>query len=192
MGRIISTSYRRTGFGLYCLLLVASLASAADENIETRLARHRGRIVVLNFWATWCAPCIKEMPILVSLHRRYAARGVDVAGASADDETTRARIPEFVQRLKIDFPVWEGATTADMQALGLGVELPATALIDRDGAVVFRIQGVVDKRDLERRVEWLLGDRRAPPPPDPEPHDHDGEEHAHGGVGMEGASMVPS
>src|SRR5687767_10824685 len=85
MGPIISTSYRRTGFGLYCLLLVASLASAADENIETRLARHRGRIVVLNFWATWCAPCIKEMPILVSLHRRYAARGVDVAGASADD-----------------------------------------------------------------------------------------------------------
>jgi thiol-disulfide isomerase/thioredoxin len=166
----------------------------------------RGKLVVLNFWATWCAPCREEMPLLVSLQNRYEKRGVQVIGASVDDESTEAQIAPFVKKLKINFPIWIGATIEDMQILGLGSALPATAILDRDGQVVSRIIGVVTKGDLQERLEWLLGDRTtpAPPPllnkieqaqdhPDEPGHKHEGEEeHEHSSVTIEGASSVPS
>jgi len=145
------------------------------------------------------------MPLLVFLQNRYATRGVQVIGASVDEESTRDAIPEFSRRLKLNFPVWLGATIEDMQRLGLGDALPATAFIDRDGRIVGRIIGMVNKAEVIRRVEWLLGDRQASAPPplintvEKHPHDHghehghEGEEeHQHASVGLEGASTVPS
>ncbi|MEK6323196.1 MAG: TlpA disulfide reductase family protein [Acidobacteriota bacterium] len=131
---------------------------------ERSLSDYRGRIVVLNFWATWCIPCLTEMPLLASVQHRYATNGVQVIGASADQPKTQKEIPRFISKLKINFPVWVGATTSHMQALGLGEALPATAIIDRDGKIVARIQGVLDKAELERLVEWLIGDRQLPAP----------------------------
>ncbi len=115
---------------------------------------------MLNFWATWCIPCREEMPMLVDLQRRYESRGVQVIGASADEEGTQKAIPSFARKHRINFPIWIGATTANMQRLGLGEALPATAIIDRDGQIVGRILGPLDKEDLENRIEWLLGDRQ--------------------------------
>ena len=207
---------------------VAAQAIAAAQNTDlslkdlsgrqVSLSEYRGKIVVLNFWATWCKPCREEMPILVSLHHRYRERGVQFVAASADDETTRKKVPDFARRLKIKFPVWVGATTDDMERLGLGDALPATVVIDRNGAVAGRILGMVSNADLQKRIEWLLGDRQTPPPPTlinnlgTHKHDHDSEtehtdpnrkpdsehehddeeEHEHGGIGVEGASTVPS
>jgi len=165
----------------------------------------RGKIVVLNFWATWCVPCREEMPLLVSAQKRYALQGVEVIGASADDEKTQDHIAPFVKKLKINFAVWRGATTADMQRLGLGAALPATAFLDRDGRIVYRILGPLTASDLEQRIEWLLGrGRGAPPAPvtdnftkqpehaEGEGHKHtEGEDHIHG-TGTDAASSVPS
>jgi thiol-disulfide isomerase/thioredoxin len=170
------------------------------SNQPQNLSQYRGRIVVLNFWATWCVPCREEMPLLVDLHKRYVGRGVQVIAASADESSTQPRIPDFIKKLKLNFPVWIGATTLDMKRLGLGEELPATAIIDRDGQIVGRILGPVEKDDLQNRIEWLLGDRGPPAPQavvnniEKLKHQHPaGEEHhEHGGVGVEGASTVPS
>lgn len=184
----------------------ATLALRDPAGNEQDLGRYRGKIVVLNFWATWCVPCREEMPLLVSIQKRYGERGIQVIGASADQPETQKEIPRFVRKLKINFPVWIGATTDDMQSLGLGDALPATAFIDRDGSILARIIGPVEKKELDERVEWLLGDRRTPPPPPlvnnieklkasagEHDHEHEGEEdHEHGGVGIEGASTVPS
>jgi thiol-disulfide isomerase/thioredoxin len=168
---------------------------------EQSLDALTGKIVVLNFWATWCVPCREEMPLLEFLQNRYATRGVQVIAASVDDESTRDAIPEFSRRLKLNFPVWLGATIEDMQRLGLGDALPATAVIDRDGRIVGRIIGMVNKADLTKRIEWLLGDRLTPAPPSlintlekhAHEHGHEGEEeHQHASVGLEGASTVPS
>lgn len=62
-----------------------------SSNREARLADHRGKVVILNFWATWCIPCREEMPLLVGVQKRYADRGVVVIGASADDEAPAPR-----------------------------------------------------------------------------------------------------
>jgi thiol-disulfide isomerase/thioredoxin len=159
------------------------------------LSDYRGRIVVLNFWATWCAPCREEMPILKWAHKRYGPRGVEVIGASADDERTRAQIPAFVREMGIGFPIWTGATSAQMDSLGAGLALPATVILDRDGRIAARIFGPVTKADLRRQLDWLAGDRRGPAPP-AEVNNFGGhaeeEDHEHGGVGLEGASTVPS
>src|SRR4029450_13780345 len=75
-------------------------------------------------------------------------------GASADEQPDK--IPAFIKKLKINFPVWVGATTADMERLGLGSALPATAIIDHNGQVVERILGVGNKEDVEKRIEAIL------------------------------------
>ena len=187
----------------------ASLVLKDLNGREQRLDSYRGKTVVLNFWATWCGPCVKEMPILVSLQNRFGARGVQVIGASADEQPDK--IPAFIKKLKINFPVWVGATTADMQRLGLGSALPATAIINHTGQVVERIPGVVKKEDLEKRIEAILqgrSDHGVPAKSEPDethvespgkkdehdhPHEHkEGEDHKHGGIGLEGASTVPS
>ncbi|MGH9860751.1 MAG: TlpA family protein disulfide reductase, partial [Candidatus Acidiferrales bacterium] len=178
------------------------------DGTERRLGEYRGRIVVLNFWATWCVPCREEMPMLVRLQQEYESRGVVVIGPSADAPETQAKIAPFLSELQIQFPIWVGATTEHMQQLGLGAALPATALIDHDGRIAGRILGPLDETDLRARLEWLLADpaTRGPAPvpvlntfekhqhaPGEAAHDEHAhkEEHAHA-PGMDGASTVPS
>jgi thiol-disulfide isomerase/thioredoxin len=177
--------------------------------VEQRLSAYRGKIVILNFWATWCVPCREEMPMLVRIAQEYEARGVVVIGPSADAPETQGQIEPFLREAGITFPNWVGATTADMEQLGLGAALPATAVIDREGRIAGRILGPLEEKDLRARIEWLLADprKRGTAPPavlntfekqrhghgEEEGHEHEGEEeHQHGGVGMEGASTVPS
>ena len=167
------------------------------DNPQT-LQQYRGRVVVLNFWATWCVPCREEMPLLVDIQNRYSSRGVVVVGASADDETTRDQIKPFIDKLRINFPIWTGATTAQMERLGLGTALPATAIIDQQGQIAFHIIGVLERKDLKRRLDYLLAGSQGKAPEAmidtlSKDHEHgEEEEHTHGGVGVEGASMVPS
>ena len=123
---------------------------------EQTLDDLHGRIVVLNFWATWCAPCRKEIPDLVRIQQRYGIYGVQVIGASVDEDGDRDAVETFARRRKINFPVWLGATTAQMEGLDLGVALPATVVIDRDGRVVERIAGVFDPDDLARVLDRLV------------------------------------
>ena len=181
------------------------------EDRPRDLAEFRGSIVVVNFWATWCIPCRDEMPLLVAIAKRFRASGVVVVGASADTLQEARRVRRFVRDTGIDFPIWVGATTDDMAGLGLGGALPATAVLDRDGRVAVRVDGVIDGPGLEASIDWLLGERTGPAPPPPigvlaEPgeaagghghddHGHEDHDHAHGrapGVGLDGPSLVPS
>ncbi len=173
----------------------ANLKLADLDGQPRSLDQYRGRVVILNFWATWCVPCREEMPLLQELAARYEAQGLTVVGASADDESTRANIRPFIASHGITFPIWTGATTADMMRLDLGESLPATAVIDRDGRIVGRLFGKVERRDLEHRIRHALGLAvgRAPAPVSGKREEHHEEEsHHHGGVGIEGASTVPS
>lgn len=123
---------------------------------EQGLSALKGRIVVLNFWATYCVPCRKEMPDLAAIQNEYAALGVQVVGASADEAGERAKILQFVKETKINFPVWMGATTADMMRFGLGAALPGTVIINRDGKIARVISGIVNAADLRKQIDGML------------------------------------
>lgn len=123
---------------------------------EQRLGALKGRVVVLNFWATYCAPCRAEMPDLAALQNEYAALGVQVVGASTDAGEERAKVLQFVKELKINFPVWTGATVADMSRFGLGGALPGTVIVGRDGRVARVVRGVVNRVELRKQIEAML------------------------------------
>lgn len=123
---------------------------------EQRLSALKGRIVVLNFWATYCLPCREEMPDLAAIQNEYAALGLQVIGASADETEDRAQVLQFIKETKVNFPIWIGATVAHMSKFGLGTALPGTVIIGRDGRIVKVISGVVNQADLKQQIDALL------------------------------------
>lgn len=134
----------------------AVLALKDPFGADVSLTQLKGRIVVLNFWATFCAPCKAEMPDLAAVQNEYAALGVQVIGASTDEASDRAKVLQFVKDVKVNFPVWMGATTADMVRFGLGEALPGTVVIDRSGKIVKVISGVVKVADLRKQIDQML------------------------------------
>lgn len=120
-----------------------------------RLSGFRGKVVLLNFWATWCAPCQAEMPVFAAWQHRDAPRGFQVIGISMDDDAASAR--RLVERLKLNYPSALG--DAQLAARYGGVlGLPLTFLIDRNGLVRARYQGETDVKTIESRVNALLAE----------------------------------
>lgn len=120
------------------------------------LAQFRGKVVLLNFWATWCAPCQAEMPVFSRWQRAYGPQGLQVVGISMDDDAAAAL--RLVARIKLDYPVAMG--DARLGRLYGGVlGLPLTFLIDRSGVVRARFQGEGETAEIERELKVLL-DRR--------------------------------
>jgi thiol-disulfide isomerase/thioredoxin len=189
------------------LTLLTATPAAAAEPRSLPLDRYHGQILVLNFWATWCQPCRKEIPLLVKVQRDYGPRGIQVVGVSIDEPDDRERADGFVRDRHVNYPVWYGHTTEDMKPLGLATSIPATAIFDRDGARAFRIIGEVHEEAIRSRLDWLLGDRTAEAPPElvlppgvtpehfarheagEEDEDEHNAEEAHGG---EAGSAVPT
>jgi thiol-disulfide isomerase/thioredoxin len=138
------------------------IGAEADLNLkdlfgaEQHLSAYRGRIVVLNFWATYCVPCRKEMPDLAAIQNQYAALGVQVVGAAADGVEDKQKVMQFIKETKLNFPVWLGATAEDMQRFGLGSALPGTVVIGRDGKIAATYRGIIKVADLKKQLESLL------------------------------------
>jgi thiol-disulfide isomerase/thioredoxin len=123
---------------------------------DVSLGQYKNRIVVLNFWATFCVPCRKEMPDLALIQNEYAALGLQVIGASTDDVANRPKVLQFIKETKVNFPVWLGASAADMARFGLGEALPGTVVIDKTGKIVKVISGVVNAADLKKQIDSML------------------------------------
>jgi thiol-disulfide isomerase/thioredoxin len=128
------------------------------------LAEYRGKIVVLNFWATWCLPCREEMPMLSKLAPKYDEKDVAFLAASIDDAQTQGKIAHFLEKKKITLAVFTGATPETLKEFNLGEIVPATLILDRDGAPAFRIEGEASKKDVASRLDWLLSERSSKQP----------------------------
>jgi thiol-disulfide isomerase/thioredoxin len=132
--------------------------SLPDTHGNTQdVSKYKGKIVVLNFWATWCVPCQHEMPLLQEIQKKYEDKGVVVLGASVDDDKTQSLIQPFAEKNRIPFPLLVGATTEQMKQLELGEAIPATAFFDADGNLAARVLGELNKSDLQNRLDWMLG-----------------------------------
>jgi peroxiredoxin len=124
--------------------------------VRRRLSEYRGRVVVLNFFATYCVPCRQELPGLIAFQGEYSARGVQVIGVSAGGPGDESKVRKFVKEAGLNFPVWLGATEGDMQRFGLKRALPDTVIIDREGRVAGSVEGTLAPAELRKRVETLL------------------------------------
>jgi thiol-disulfide isomerase/thioredoxin len=121
-----------------------AVASLAGDTVS--LAGQRGKVVLLNIWATWCPPCREEMPLLQELHEENAAAGLMVVGVSVDAWREEVRIREFLDAHGITFPVWlDPGERSTLAFRSVGV--PATFLIDREGAIVWRNLGPLIQGD---------------------------------------------
>ena len=143
----------------------AQLSLRSIDGQHVRLSDYRGRVVVLNFWATWCAPCAAELPMLVQAEKYYNPKGVVFIAASVDDRKSKKSVSNFVNKYNVGFPVWMDATTGDLLRLGMGVAVPATAFLDREGRIAARVAGQMREENLRERLDRLLGDRSGPAPP---------------------------
>lgn len=123
----------------------------------------QAKIIVLNFWATWCGPCNEEMPMLVKEQAKYKSRGVEVIGVSIDKSSDKDKVRDFIAKYHIDFPIWVGGTGDDVSRWKLGPAVPATAFI-QDGKIVGRVWGEMRQPSFEHRINWLLGNHEGTPP----------------------------
>ena len=143
----------------------ASLTLKDLHGAKARLSDYKGKIVVVNFWATWCGPCDAEMPMLVKTASSYAGKNVAFIGVSVDEPDTQTKIPAYLAKRQVEYPIWTGATDDDMKHLQLGKAVPATLFLDANGIVKARILGQMRPGEIEQRVDWLLNNEQGTAPP---------------------------
>ncbi|RXZ44592.1 TlpA family protein disulfide reductase [Crenobacter cavernae] len=163
--RIVTT--RLLGLALAACLAAAALPASANPVLAgasfadlsgrpVSLDVFKGKVTVVNFWATWCAPCREEMPMLDKVARELKGRGMTMVGIALDQP---AEVRPFVKQLKISYPVWMGDANTMNVMRGLGNPsggLPYTVVLDRDGKVVARLLGAVSEANLRAAVEPRL------------------------------------
>lgn len=131
---------------------------------KVSLASYKGKAVLINFWATWCAPCKIETPWIIELRNQYAGQGFEVLGVSADDlnrddpkelAKDKLEIAQSAQKLHIDYPVLIDGGSLDKPYGGLD-ELPMSFFVDRKGTVVAAEVGLTSKDDIEGNIKKAL------------------------------------
>jgi cytochrome c biogenesis protein CcmG, thiol:disulfide interchange protein DsbE len=120
---------------------------------QLRLSSYRGKVVLLDFWATWCVPCREETPHFVELQKKYGDRGLQIIGISMDDSPDP--VHPFSQQFHINYPIVMG--TAEVgSAYGGVLGLPIAFLIDREGHIHSKHMGATDPAVFEEEIKSLL------------------------------------
>ena len=131
--------------------------SLKDANGDTvNLADYRGKVVLVNFWATWCGPCKYEMPWFVEFEQKYKDRDFAVLGVSMDDDGWKSVRP-YITSHKINYRVVIGSEVVSQQ-FGDIDSLPTSFILDRQGRIAATHVGLVDKRDYQNEILKLLDD----------------------------------
>ena len=126
------------------------------DGSETLLDDWRSDILVVNFWAPWCAPCRREIPALLDIQREFEARGVRILGIAFD---TPEQVHRFVDEYAMDYPQFLAGNNSPMYNAALGNpsgSLPFTALLDRELRILYRHNGEITRENLRTRIEKAL------------------------------------
>ena len=123
---------------------------------EIRLSNYRGKIVLVNFWATWCPPCRVEVPDLIRLQRDYRSKGLQVIGVTYPPQRL-AEVRRFVRRAKVNYPVALG-TKETLSRFTRSETLPMTIIIGTDGSIQDIIEGILLAEEFEQKIKPLLNE----------------------------------
>jgi thiol-disulfide isomerase/thioredoxin len=123
----------------------------------TSLADYRGKVVLVNLWATWCPPCKEEMPALETFYRKHKENGFSVVAVNDGDPD--ADVSQFVKDYGLTFPVWLDPTYNATERAFKTLNLPSSYVINRDGQVVLSWVGGVNQQTLEKYVTPILEDQ---------------------------------
>ncbi len=121
--------------------------------------QYSNRVVILNYWATFCPPCLEEIPALKTFYKDYRSRGVEIIGIDMDDEGARVAAP-FAKTHDINYPVVLGVQ--DLVPPLFSRPLPASIIVDRQGRVAARYVGALSREELEKVVQPLLAPAQEP------------------------------
>jgi peroxiredoxin len=119
-----------------------------------RLSGYKGKVVLLNFWATWCGPCKTEIPWFIEFEKQFQTRGFTVLGVSMDEDGWKVINP-YVAEHKINYPIMLANEEVNESYGGIEA-LPTTLLIGRDGNVAFLHAGLISREDYEKEIRKLL------------------------------------
>lgn len=137
---------------------VPAVAFETMEGEKRTLGDYDGRVVLVDFWATWCKPCEKLMPKLVELHDEFGGNGFDILGVSIDEPKDReARIRKFVKKHKVSYPILVDATATPAWEAFHVKAIPSAFLVDASGNIVAQWRGAVDHDAVRAAVAKLLG-----------------------------------
>lgn len=154
---------------LFTLLLINIMPPARAENTRTvpapdfeltdldgktiSLKQYKGKVVVLNFWGTWCRPCRKETPDLVALQKQFAHQGLIVVGA-AMDRSNQAAVHIFANKYSVNYPIAIASSTL-IHDYGV-IVAPTTVIIDKSGKIVYRHIGALTQQVLAQQIAPLF------------------------------------
>lgn len=126
------------------------------EGKPVSLAQFKGKLLLVNFWATWCAPCLKEMPLLINAQKQYGARGLQIIGPAMDEAKD---VKALATKLGVNYPVMADFASADAAMSTLGNKqgaLPFSVLIDAKGMIVKTVLGGLHEDDLNALIQAHL------------------------------------
>ena len=118
------------------------------------LSDYKGKVLVVDFWATWCPPCRKEIPGLIALYDTYKSRGLMVVGVSMDDSMSDIR--KFAKKIGMNYPILIGNGHNDLEPAFGPLPLPNAFVISRDGKICFKHEGMTEKDVLEYEIAPLF------------------------------------
>jgi len=133
--------------------MAADFSLPSVDGQQLNLATYRGKVVLLDFWATWCVPCRSEIPHFVEFQNQYASQGFQVIGISMDDGPKP--VQGFSREFKMNYPVAMG-TTKLAESYGGILGLPVTFVIGRDGRILAKYVGATEASAIQREVESAL------------------------------------
>ncbi|MBN1300509.1 MAG: TlpA family protein disulfide reductase [Melioribacteraceae bacterium] len=120
-----------------------------------KLSDYQGKIIILDFWATWCAPCRKAIPELIELGNEYEDKGVQVIGITMDDTDQKSNVEKFIDEFEIDYPVVWGNESIIYKYGGIQT-IPTSFIIDKNGKVISRYNEYVPKETYENDIKDIL------------------------------------
>lgn len=122
---------------------------------DVTLTAYKGKVILLDFWATWCGPCKFEIPGFIELYTKYRSQGLQVLGFAVDDPVPALKV--YAQQMKMNYPILVGQEREDvLEAFGPMPGLPTTFIISRDGKICRSHTGLTEKEKFEQEIKALL------------------------------------